>query len=179
MMRKVVYMLGLIFLFTQCTTEDSIAPTAAGATEFTLSGTLNGSPWEGRIFDAYINETGELIINSQIESDKDGVDVEQITLFLPDFEGVGSYNLKELGAMYREWCCGDLIVFCTRTNTLMGDSVQIQIQSFDLESLEVQGTLSFTASQVGCEEESFLPPAIDGVEVLRFENGYFQAKLVE
>ena len=177
-MRKLVFAIGIILLLTYCTSEDSLAPETIAATEFTLTGTLNGRPWEGRIFDAYVNETGELIVNSQIESQQEGVDIEQITLFLPNFAGVGSYDLTELGAMYREWCCGNQIVYCTRTNTLMGDTVQIQVASFDLESLEIQGTLSFSASQEGCQEDNF-GASIDRGEVLRFENGYFYAKLTE
>ncbi len=166
----------------QCTYNEGEEPTLEEAqrNEFWLSGTLNGSFWEGRIFDTYVNEAGELILNAQIESLQRSIDIEQITVYVPGFDGIGSYKLEDPGGLYREWCCGDLLLRCSYTHTEFGDSGKVEIDAFDPKTGTLSGQIEFTASQRGdCQEEFSTATDAPTSGLIRFEEGTFRAKLVE
>lgn len=177
-MKKLLCLIGVALSMLQCTYEQGVDPTSEMfRSDFSLSGTLNGSYWEGNVFDAYVNDIGELIINAQIESSKDGVDIEQITLYIPDFEGVGSYQLSDPGGMYREWCCGDLLLQCSWTHLEYGDSGKVEINTYDAKSRDISGTFQFTASQR--KEHDTTSTASFASGLIRFEEGSFRARLSE
>ena len=175
-MKKLLCLVALSLGMLQCTYEEGTGLTAETfRIEFPLSGMLNGRYWEGNVFDAYINETGQLIINAQAESQKDGVDVEQITLYIPEFDGEGTYTLSDPGGMYREWCCGDMLLQCSWTHIEYGDSGKVEISSYDPKSREISGSFQFTASQR--KEHDFR--STDTAGLIRLEEGTFQAVLSE
>jgi len=164
MQKYLLCILSILIMGSGCSSEETL-PTPQNSPYY-LSGYLNGRFWRGEVFDTYLNDVGELIVNAQVQSQKTGVTVEQITLHIPEFSGLGTYELRNPGGMYREWCCFDHLVTGVWTHPAVGDSGVVVIESFDTESGEIGGKVEFTASR-------------DGQAALSFNGGEFFSKLKE
>ena len=112
----------------------------------TMSTEINGIHWCGETFEIYQLSDSTLVINGSKESSQPGVDFEQITLYVSGFKGIGRYQLKEEGSVYREWCCGDHIVSLSLLDLQMQNQGEVNIETYLLASGKISGKFEFSAS---------------------------------
>ncbi|HMQ61016.1 MAG TPA: hypothetical protein PKE06_10125 [Flavilitoribacter sp.] len=113
-----------------------------------LSGKLDGEHWCGELEAPYINDVGDLVLNATNFADKEGVDFDQVTLYFPDFSGVGTYDLLAEDAVYREWCCFDMLVTCIYAEENTGLDRAI-VESYDPVSGAIRGSFYFQVEKGG------------------------------
>ncbi|MCB0664234.1 MAG: hypothetical protein KDC80_00355 [Saprospiraceae bacterium] len=131
---------GLLLVWS-CSKSDQESPL-----ECSLSASINDTAWCGQVFEIFQDDQNHLVINASRETGRNQYDVDQITIYVPDFNGDGTYQLKDEGGVYRKWCCGDLILALAILDVENNDSGQVIIETFDTETKEIRGTFNFTAS---------------------------------
>ena len=145
----------LLFLFSalliEGCQEDEIEP------ESFVEGVLNDEPWLGEVFEAFLDEQGSLVVNASRPSTQENVEIEQVTFYIPDFQGEGTYQLETDGALYREWI-SDMLITCAKSQNQGID--QVTVDSYDDTTGRIRGTITFLA------ETSDSP--------YRFEQGTFE-----
>lgn len=135
-----LFVAGLLMVWS-CSKSDQESPL-----ECSLSASVNDEPWCGQIFEIFLDDQNHLVINASRKIGKDQNDVDQITIYVPDFNGTGTYQLMDEGGVYRKWCCGDMILSLAILNVENNDNGQVIVDTFDSITNEISGTFNFTAS---------------------------------
>ena len=152
---------GLLFIVGGCQKDALSNSPKRNENACTLSGKLDGADWCGELEEAYINEDGDLVLNASNPGNKPGVDVDQVTLYLPEFNGAGTYDLPAEGAVYREWCCFDMLVTCIYSEETTGLDRAV-VDSYDPATGAIQGTFYFQVEKDG-KAVSFTEGRFEGV----------------
>ena len=141
-MPRIFLFMAAVLATHSCAKSEQENP--AERVECSLSASIDGAAWCGQVFEIFENEIDELIVNGSRKIDDKEID--QITIYVPNFQGVGTYILESEGALYRKWCCGDLLLDLAILHPEENDSGQVIIEVYNQQTNEIRGTFSFTAS---------------------------------
>lgn len=112
--------------------------------ECSLSALIDAEQWCGQVFEIFEDEQDNLVINASRKIE--GNESDQITIYVPEFKGTGVYQLEAEGAVYRKWCCGDLLLELAILDPQNDDTGQVIIEIYNQQTNEIRGTFNFTSS---------------------------------
>lgn len=135
----IVWFLLLLLTANSCRKDEPENPVACS-----LVGSIDGERWCGQVFEIFEDDRNYLVINASRRIDSNVGD--QITIYVPDFHGTGTYTLQSEGAVYRKWCCGDLLLELAILDLDQSDSGQVLIEVYNEQTNEIRGTFYFTAN---------------------------------
>ncbi len=130
----------VVLLIGSCQEDEALEEPSI---DCSMRGSLNDSEWCGQIFEIFLDDQGSMVVNASRPSTQENVDIEQITVYIPDFDGEGSYQLANEGAVYREWFASDMLFTCAKSEEK--DDNQVVVESYDQASGEIRGTVTFLA----------------------------------
>ncbi len=136
----IIGLTGALILSTACSKEEVILEEKCS-----MTATVDDRAWCGTVFETFFQEDF-LVINASKASTKVSVDSEQITIYIKNFDGTGTYPLTTDQGVYREWFQGDLLVTFASVMSEDTEASFVTIESYDVTTSSLMGTFEFTAS---------------------------------